>query len=116
LRFFFILVMMPGTNGRVDEASEEEEKTDKQYDTDHATVKSMSFSHTGSLTHKRFLQMYPTVWAILTLRHTVREWSIHHYVKCKNASVVLSFYVMEHNFIICINNELTKIKKKKSNK
>ncbi|WP_260863689.1 hypothetical protein [Citrobacter sp. Marseille-Q6884] len=35
---------------------------------------------------------------------------------CKKASTVLSFYVMEINFIICINNELTIMKKKKSNK
>ena len=74
-------MMMPRTDGGVDKATEEEEKTDKQYDTDHATVKSMSFSHTGGLTHKRFLHVYPTRWAILTLRHTVREWSIHRYVK-----------------------------------
>ena len=44
LRFFFVLVVMPRTNGGVDEASEEEEKADKQYDPDHATVKSVSFA------------------------------------------------------------------------
>mgnify|MGYP000204792100 FL=1 len=44
LRFFFVLVVMPCTNGGVDEASEEEEKADKQYDPDHATVKSVSFA------------------------------------------------------------------------
>ena len=44
LRFFFVLVVMPRTNGGVDEASEEEEKADKQYDTGHATVKSVSFA------------------------------------------------------------------------
>ena len=44
LRFFFVLVVMPRTNGGVDEASEEEEKADKQYDTGHATIKSVSFS------------------------------------------------------------------------
>lgn len=41
---FFCLVVMPRTNGGVDEASEEEEKADKQYDPDHATVKSVSFA------------------------------------------------------------------------
>lgn len=40
----FVLVVMPRTNGGVDEASEEEEKADKQYDPDHATVKSVSFA------------------------------------------------------------------------
>lgn len=40
----FCLVVMPRTNGGVDEASEEEEKADKQYDPDHATVKSVSFA------------------------------------------------------------------------
>ena len=44
LRFFFVLVVMPRTNGGVDETSEEEDQTDKQYDSDHATVKSVSFS------------------------------------------------------------------------
>ena len=44
LRFFFVLVVMPRTNGGVDEASEEENKADKQYDPDHATVKSVSFA------------------------------------------------------------------------
>ncbi len=48
-----------GANRRVDKASKEEDKADKQYDTGHATVKSMSFTHTGCLTHKRFLEVYP---------------------------------------------------------
>ena len=59
LRVFFVLVVVPRTYSGVDEASEEEEKADKQYDTGHATVKSMSFTHTGCLTHKRFLEVYP---------------------------------------------------------
>ena len=53
------LMMIPGANRRVDKASKEEDKADKQYDTGHATVKSMSFTHTGCLTHKRFLEVYP---------------------------------------------------------
>ena len=44
LRFFFVLVVVPRTYSGVDEASEEEEKADKQYDPDHATVKSVSFA------------------------------------------------------------------------
>lgn len=44
LRFFFVLVVVPRTYGGVDEASEEEKKADKQYDPDHATVKSVSFA------------------------------------------------------------------------
>lgn len=35
---------------------------------------------------------------------------------CKNASVVLSSYVMKDNFIICINNELTITTVEKGNK
>ncbi|EIQ80632.1 putative inner membrane protein [Shigella flexneri 1235-66] len=37
-------MVVPRTNGGVDKASEEEEKTDKQYDPDHATIKSVSFA------------------------------------------------------------------------
>lgn len=44
LSFFFVLVVAPRTYGGVDEASEEENKADKQYDPDHATVKSVSFA------------------------------------------------------------------------
>lgn len=44
LSFFFVLVVVPRTYGGVDEASEEENKADKQYDPDHATVKSVSFA------------------------------------------------------------------------
>ena len=44
LRVFFVLVVVPRTYSGVDEASEEEEKADKQYDPDHATVKSVSFA------------------------------------------------------------------------
>lgn len=40
----FVLVVVPRTYGGVDEASEEEKKADKQYDPDHATVKSVSFA------------------------------------------------------------------------
>lgn len=59
----FILMVLPGADRRVDETSKEEEKTDKQYDTGHASVKSMSFSHTVGLTHKGFLNVGPAVWA-----------------------------------------------------
>lgn len=45
LRVFFVLVVVvPRTYSGVDEASEEEEKADKQYDPDHATIKSVSFA------------------------------------------------------------------------
>ncbi len=50
-------------DGGVDKASKEEEKADKQYDTGHATVKSMSFTHTGCLTHKGSLK-YTRRWAM----------------------------------------------------
>ncbi|SUX80213.1 Uncharacterised protein [Citrobacter youngae] len=44
LGFFLVLVVVPRTDSRVDEASEEEDEADKQYDPDHATVKSVSFA------------------------------------------------------------------------
>ncbi|MCS3463262.1 hypothetical protein M2374_001367 [Citrobacter sp. JUb117] len=44
LGFFLVLMVVPRTDSRVDEASKEEEEADKQYDPDHATVKSVSFS------------------------------------------------------------------------
>lgn len=44
-------MMIPGANGGIDETAEEKDKADEKYDTGHATVKSMSFSHTGCLTH-----------------------------------------------------------------
>ena len=81
LRVFFVLVVVPRTDSRVDEASEEEDEADKQYDPDHATVKSVSFSHTGCLTHKRFLKVCPPPWTVLPLRHNRTKWSILRYVK-----------------------------------
>jgi len=51
LRLDFILMMIPGANSGIDETAEEKQEADKKYDTGHATVKSMSFSHTGCLTH-----------------------------------------------------------------
>ena len=44
LGLFFVLVVMPRADGGVDEASEEEDKADKQYDTGHSTIKSVSFT------------------------------------------------------------------------
>jgi len=44
LGLFFLLVVMPRTDRGVDEASKEEDQADEEYDTDHSTVKSVSFS------------------------------------------------------------------------
>ena len=44
LGFFFVLGVMPRTDRGVDEASEEEDKADKQYDSGHSTVKSVSLA------------------------------------------------------------------------
>lgn len=98
LSFFFALMVLPCTDGRVDKTAKEEDKADEQYDTGHATVKSVSFSHTGCLTHKRFLEVCPTLWTVLTLRHNRTKWSILRYVK--KASVDTYFNVMEVNLII----------------
>lgn len=104
LSFFFALMVLPGTDGRVDKTAKEEDKADEQYDTGHATVKSVSFSHTGCLTHKRFLEVCPTLWTVLTLRHNRTKWSILRYVKKRQwihkASVDTYFNVMEVNLII----------------
>lgn len=91
-------MVLPCTDGRVDKTAKEEDKADEQYDTGHATVKSVSFSHTGCLTHKKV------------------PWSMSHavdgtYIKaqqdkmvnsslCKKASVDTYFNVMEVNLII----------------
>ena len=63
-------MMIPGANRGIDKTAEEEEKADKQYDTGHATVKSMSFSHTGCLTHNGSLGI-PEQRATGTLSHTL---------------------------------------------
>ncbi len=78
----FILMMVPGADGGVDKASKEEEKADKQYDTGHATVKSMSFTHTGCLTHKGSLK-YTRRWAMGVLRHRNEMGSIDADVKVR---------------------------------
>lgn len=55
----FVLMMIPGTDRGIDEAAKENEEANEKYDTGHATVKSMSFSHTGCLTHEGTLRVYP---------------------------------------------------------
>ena len=97
LSFFFALMVLPGTDGRVDKTAKEEDKADEQYDTGHATVKSVSFSHTGCLTHKRFLEVCPTPWTVLTLR---QQDKMVNSSLCKKASVDTYFNVMEVNLII----------------
>ena len=113
LRVFFVLVVVPRTYSGVDEASEEEEKADKQYDPDHATIKSVSFAQAGNLAHKRFLVVYPTEGD--THIKAYCEGMVNSSL-CKIASVVLSIYVMEINIIICMNNEITIKNHEKSNK
>jgi hypothetical protein len=44
LSFFFALMVLPGTDGRVDKTAKEEDKADEQYDTGHATVMKMSYA------------------------------------------------------------------------
>ncbi|ELW1645117.1 hypothetical protein KI694_17685 [Enterobacter oligotrophicus] len=51
MRLDFILVVIPGTNGGINEAAKEKQETDKQYNAGHPRVKSMSFVHTRGLTH-----------------------------------------------------------------
>ena len=59
LRLDFILMMIPGANRGIDEAAKENKEADKKYDTGHATVKSMSFSHTVCLTHEGSFRVNP---------------------------------------------------------
>jgi hypothetical protein len=47
-------MVIPGANGRVNEAAKEKQKADEQYDAGHSGVKSMSFAHTRGLTHSVF--------------------------------------------------------------
>ena len=47
-------MVIPGANGRVNEAAKEKQKADEQYDAGHSGVKSMSFAHTRDLTHSVF--------------------------------------------------------------
>ena len=103
-------MVLPGTDGRVDKTAKEEDKADEQYDTGHATVKSVSFSHTGCLTHKRFLEVCPTLWTVLTLRHNRTKWSILRYVKKRqwihilgnDSNLLIVFYVqiMPDDFVM----------------
>lgn len=44
-------MVIPGTNGRINKAAKEKEKTNQQYDAGHPSVKPMSFVHTRGLTH-----------------------------------------------------------------
>ncbi len=102
-------MVLPGTDGRVDKTAKEEDKADEQYDTGHATVKSVSFSHTGCLTHKRFLQNI--VHAVDGTYIKAQQDKIVNSSLCKKASVDTYFNVMEVNLIIynddANNDELT---------
>jgi len=54
LGLLFLLMVIPRTNRRINEAADEKEEADKQYDTRHPSVKPMSSSHTCGLTHCSF--------------------------------------------------------------
>ena len=47
-------MVIPGANGRVNEAAKEKQKADEQYDAGHSGVKTVSFAHTRGLTHSLF--------------------------------------------------------------
>lgn len=79
LRLNFVLMVIPGANGGINKAAKEKQETDKQYDAGHPGVKSMSFSHTRSLTHFLFLSI--PFWAIRLLRHSRKSGSIRRNVK-----------------------------------
>ncbi len=98
LSFFFALMVLPGTDGRVDKTAKEEDKADEQYDTGHATVKSVSFSHTGCLTHKRFLEVCPH--AVDGTYIKAQQDKMVNSSLCKKASVDTYFNVMKVNLII----------------
>ena len=82
-------MVLPGTDGRVDKTAKEEDKADEQYDTGHATVKSVSFSHTGCLTH-----------AVDGTYIKAQQDKMVNSSLCKKASVDTYFNVMEVNLII----------------
>ena len=72
LRLNFVLMVIPGANGGINKAAKEKQETDEQYDAGHPGVKSMSFSHTRSLTPLSFpeytllgdtaIKAQPQVW------------------------------------------------------
>jgi hypothetical protein len=68
-------MVVPGADRGIDKTSKEEEKADEQNDPGHATVKSVSFSHTGCLVHKGSLNDTHD-WAVRTLRHSLAAGSI----------------------------------------
>lgn len=79
LRLDLVLMVIPGANGGINKAAKEKQETDEQYDAGHPGVKSMSFSHTRSLTHFLFLSI--PFWAIRLLRHSRKSGSIQRNVK-----------------------------------
>ncbi len=47
-------MVIPGADGRVNEAAKEKQEADEQYDAGHPGVKTVSFAHTRGLTHSLF--------------------------------------------------------------
>lgn len=76
LGLFFILMVVPGANGGIDESAKKEEEADKKDRSYHATAKSVPVSHTGTLVHNKILM------------HTRREGVI--YIKAQHAARVNS--------------------------
>lgn len=81
LDLLFVLVVMPGANGGIDEAAEKEEEADKKHDARHSTVETMSSSHCRSLCHEITLSVYPALRAIRLLSHREAGRSIINHVK-----------------------------------
>jgi len=99
-------MVIPGANGGINKAAKEKQETDEQYDAGHPGVKSMSFSHTRSLTHFLFLSI--PFWAIRLLRHSRKSGSI------KIPSMLTLIYVIKNNaFIYRIDNYRKNIQKKR---
>jgi len=60
LRLDFVLMVIPGADGRVNEAAKEKQKADEQYNAGHPGVKTVSFAHTRGLTHSSFSWACPS--------------------------------------------------------
>ena len=98
-------MVIPGANGRINKAAKEKEKTDKQYDAGHPSVKSMSFVHTRGLTHC----VYPghTLLGDTDIK-AQREDGVNS-VMCKKPSTFTFVNVIERNLCIYYVDKIKEI-------
>ncbi len=112
LRLDFVLVVIPGTNRRVDKAAKEKQEADEQNDAGHPSVKPMSFVHARDLTHCVFPGH--TLLGDADIK-AQREGRVNSGM-CKNPSMFTLTRVIKNNeCIFCVDNT-KKIGQKNRNK